>query len=30
MRKDLVIHCGGLEVVNEVLQLQRERESPRS
>ena len=28
MRKDLVIHCGGLEVVYEILQLQRERESP--
>ena len=30
MRKDLIIHCGRLEVVDEVLQLQREKESPRS
>ena len=27
MRKDLVIHCGRLEVVYEILQLQREKES---
>ena len=29
MGKDLIIHCGGLEVINEVLQLERERERGR-
>ena len=30
MGKDLIIHCGGLEVINEVLQLEREGESESS